>query len=199
MMVDTCGGGTAYPTVAHWFFVLCILFHSFLLGGGSWSCFWIISFMCNVFLDLCLSFSPFSFYHCIVCPTSIDDFWLSLFCLLFFLNLLLPNLSNITTSVNSIYGDLKIKVSSPRLTKWQERGCTWCRKLPISTGVRVRVMVFNATFDNTSVIVAVSFIGGGNRIEYPENTNDLSQVTDKRYHTSIYYETYDLECRMVHY
>ena len=33
MMVATCGAGTAYHTVAHWFFVLCILFHSILLGG----------------------------------------------------------------------------------------------------------------------------------------------------------------------
>jgi hypothetical protein len=28
--------------------------------------------------------------------------------------------------------------------------------------VRVRVMVFNTTFNNISVIMAVSFIGGGN-------------------------------------
>jgi hypothetical protein len=29
--------------------------------------------------------------------------------------------------------------------------------------VRVRVMVFNATFNNICYIIAVSFIGGGNR------------------------------------
>jgi hypothetical protein len=33
-------------------------------------------------------------------------------------------------------------------------------------------MVFNATFNNISV-VAVSFIGGVNQIEYPEKTSDL--------------------------
>jgi hypothetical protein len=38
----------------------------------------------------------------------------------------------------------------------------------------VRVMVFNATFNN---IVEVSFIGGGS--EYLEKTTDLPQVTDK--------------------
>ena len=38
-------------------------------------------------------------------------------------------------------------------------------------------MVFNATFN--SYIVAVSYIGEGIRIEDPEKTTDLSQVTDK--------------------
>jgi hypothetical protein len=42
--------------------------------------------------------------------------------------------------------------------------------------------VFNATFNNISVIGAVNFIGGGN----PAKTTDLSQVTDKRYHKMFY-------------
>jgi hypothetical protein len=33
----------------------------------------------------------------------------------------------------------------------------------MSVNLRFRVMVFNATFNNISVIVVVSFIGGGNQ------------------------------------
>jgi hypothetical protein len=42
-------------------------------------------------------------------------------------------------------------------------------------------MVFNATLNNISVIVAVSFIDGENK-EYLEKNTDLSQVTE--YNTS---------------
>jgi hypothetical protein len=42
----------------------------------------------------------------------------------------------------------------------------------------VRVMVFNATFNN---IVAVSFVGGGN-----QSISDQPQVTDKLYHIMLY-------------
>jgi len=58
-------------------------------------------------------------------------------------------------------------------------------------------MVFNATFDNISVllveetgvpyfsyILAVSFIGGGNQSTW--KTTDLPQVTDKLYHIMLY-------------
>jgi hypothetical protein len=48
-------------------------------------------------------------------------------------------------------------------------------------------MVFYDKFQQYfNYIVAVSFIGGGNRSTYAEKTTDLPQVTDKLYHIKLY-------------
>jgi hypothetical protein len=59
----------------------------------------------------------------------------------------------------------------------------------LTRAVGARVMLFNATFNNISVIVQL-YRGGQfylrTKPEYPEKTSDLSQVTDKLYHIMLY-------------
>jgi hypothetical protein len=47
-------------------------------------------------------------------------------------------------------------------------------------------MVFNATFNNISVILWWSVLLWVEVIRVPEKTTDLSQVTDKLYHIMLY-------------
>ena len=44
----------------------------------TWSCVTRSLVLCVCFVDRCLSFWTFSFGHCVVCPSSIYGFWLSL-------------------------------------------------------------------------------------------------------------------------
>ena len=54
-------------------------------------------------------------------------------------------------------------------------------------GFRIRVIVFNATFNNISDISWRSvFFFVWKKLEYPEKTTDLPQVTDRLYHVMLY-------------
>jgi hypothetical protein len=53
-------------------------------------------------------------------------------------------------------------------------------------GCHGRLMVFNTTFNNISVIYRGGQFYWWRNPEYPEKTTDLSQVTDKLYYITLY-------------
>jgi hypothetical protein len=58
-------------------------------------------------------------------------------------------------------------------------------------------MVFNATFNNISIISWWSVLWVEKK-EYPVNTTDLSQVTDKIYHIMLYRAHLDMSGNHTH-
>jgi hypothetical protein len=58
-------------------------------------------------------------------------------------------------------------------------------------------MVFNATFNNISIISWWSVLWVEKK-EYPVNTTDLSQVTDKIYHIMLYRVHLDMSRNHTH-
>jgi hypothetical protein len=85
------------------------------------SCCSIFSFLCSVLQIVVCHFNLFCFGHCVVCPSSIYEFWLSLWYL--------------QTLHNFIATESEQKIKRRNAHR-----------------IRVRVMVFNATFNNISVI-----------------------------------------------
>ena len=89
---------------AEWIWIQCIrnIFHQ------CWNCFrgvrvtWsLVLYVC--FVDRCLCFCPFSFGHCVVCPSSIYGFWLPPFGIIkLFLPKLLFDATNLFISLNII-------------------------------------------------------------------------------------------------
>ena len=107
------------------FNILCLKWYNYGYTIYLWgSCYSIFSFMCNCFVDHCLSLYTFSFGHYVVCPSSIYGFRLPLW----YLQTLLRSLDQrpcqllFPSSVNYSHFTLLQKYSNKLNQTWQG----WC-------------------------------------------------------------------------
>ena len=145
--------------------------------------------LCICFVDRCLSFCTFSFGNCFVCSSSIYGFWLPLW----YLQILVMssrnsiNIPDLYTNCHCTYYCFSLSrdntlhcVTGPvvgqRAILQKTRPIMYNVRILIS-GLFVCFMVFNATFNNISVISWWSVLLV-DETGVPRE-NNLSQVTDK--------------------
>ena len=110
----TSGAGTAYPSGTP----------EFTPGFSGVRVTWSLV-LCVCFVDSCLSCCPFSFIHCVVCPSSLYGFWLPLWYLQILLKFVNSCLSLLRDRIRGWCKDYldrfqygRLNIRSDRITCW---------------------------------------------------------------------------------